>query len=140
MHYLIDFHLDPFLRFLHRVAGGQPWRQAWADERLPRFSDLDDALVDYQRRGRYGLWQVRAEGPSEREYALEPVPLSDALALRSLLLWIATGRPERSDAAGAAAADLRRALDIDPSGQRARRLAAALGSLNPPAESDHGQQ
>lgn len=140
VHYLIDFHLEPFLRFLHRVAGGQPWRQAWAEERLPRFSDLDDALLDYQRRGRYGLWQVRAEGPSEREYALEPVPLSDALALRSLLLWVATGRLDRPDAADAAAADLRRALDIEPSGQRARRLAAALGRLNPPAESEHGQQ
>lgn len=109
----------------------------WADERLLRFSDLDDALVDYQRRGRYGLWQVRAQGPREREYALAPVPLSDTLALRSLLLWVATNQPGRADAAGAAATDLQQALDIDPAGQRARRLAAALGSPNPPAESEH---
>lgn len=127
VHLLIDHHLPAFADFLARVSRGDDWRTAWRSSRLPAFEQLDDLLQEYHRRAWYGLWRVAAPFSDVDPFESSPVSISDALALRAVLIANAP-LPARSleQRLEEARRDLARARAADPNGERARRAAAAF--------------
>ncbi len=127
VHFLVDYHLQPFLNFLVRVGNDEDWQAAWDEEILLRTRDIDDELDRYHRRAEYGLWKVRARLPDMDAFEPTALAASDALALRAALLAYSTN-PTRSRAESlqSAARDLEAALARDPASERARVLLEAL--------------
>jgi hypothetical protein len=132
VHLLIDDHLPEFLSFLHGVNRGEDWRAAWRNHQLPAFEDLDNLLQRYHRTALYGLWRVAAPYSDRPLSEPIPVPLSDALALRALLVANSVQfDSDRAPRLDDARRDSERASSLDPSGERARRVAAAFQSREP---------
>lgn len=127
VHYLVDKRLKEFLKFLERLQKGEAWNAAWDQEiRLSR-SDIDSEIDAYIRRGIYGIWMVQAYLPERDDYQVVPVPLADALALRSQLNRNATNTDrDRSQKLRASDQDLRAAYAIDPNSARVLTIKAAI--------------
>jgi len=127
VHYLIDHYRLRFANFLVRISRGTPWREAWRLEIPIDVENIGELMDPYFMEASYGLWTVPSDPPPESSFEPSKPSESDVFVLRAALHHHASNDLlSREERARAVEEDLRAALDLDPTNERARRLLAQL--------------